>query len=188
MKRSIQKGFTLIELMIVVAIIGILAAVALPAYQDYTLRARVTEGLNLASAAKTAVADTFANVNNGEVIKYDGSGTQTAPTAGQAAYGYEYTAGTNVKSIAIAGIKLVTAPVAGEGAITITYDGQIAAALTKPLVLTPGSGTVTNSATPSGALKSGAPVVWGCGIDAVTSFKYVPANCRYVPAAAASGG
>ncbi len=53
-----QKGFTLIELMIVVAIVGILAAIAIPAYQDYTVRARVTEGLSLADAAKTAVAET----------------------------------------------------------------------------------------------------------------------------------
>ena len=57
MMKKVQKGFTLIELMIVVAIIGILAAVAIPAYQDYTIRARVTEGLNLASTAKLNVAE-----------------------------------------------------------------------------------------------------------------------------------
>ncbi|EPD36260.1 type IV pilus assembly protein PilA [Delftia acidovorans CCUG 274B] len=56
MKRSIQQGFTLIELMIVVAIIGILAAVALPAYQDYTVRSRITEGFNLAQPARQMLA------------------------------------------------------------------------------------------------------------------------------------
>ena len=56
-KRSVQQGFTLIELMIVVAIIGILAAVALPAYQDYTVRAKVTEVILAASGAKLAVAE-----------------------------------------------------------------------------------------------------------------------------------
>ena len=62
MKRSMQKGFTLIELMIVVAIIGILAAVALPAYQDYTVRAKVTEVMLAASGGKSAVSE-FYQVN-----------------------------------------------------------------------------------------------------------------------------
>lgn len=55
--RQVQKGFTLIELMIVVAIVGILAAVAIPAYSDYTTRAKVSEGLSLAAGAKTAVSE-----------------------------------------------------------------------------------------------------------------------------------
>ncbi len=59
--KKMQQGFTLIELMIVVAIIGILAAIAIPAYQDYTIRAQVSEGLNLAAAAKAAVAETYLN-------------------------------------------------------------------------------------------------------------------------------
>ena len=64
MMKSVQKGFTLIELMIVVAIIGILAAIAIPAYQDYTIRAQVTEGLNLASDLKAGVGEVYANTGD----------------------------------------------------------------------------------------------------------------------------
>src|SRR5580698_3450981 len=62
--KVIQKGFTLIELMIVVAIIGILAAIAIPAYQDYTIRSQLTEGPNLAGALETATAEYYANTGS----------------------------------------------------------------------------------------------------------------------------
>ncbi|VEG90691.1 pilin [Legionella spiritensis] len=106
-----QRGFTLIELMIVVAIVGILAAIAIPAYQDYTIRARVTEGLNLASSAKLAVSETAI--------------TNNALPATQAETGYVSPAATpNVTSIAIG----------ANGVITITYT---AAAGGGTLLMTP---------------------------------------------------
>ena len=97
MKKT-QQGFTLIELMIVVAIIGILAAVALPAYQDYTTRAKVSEGLTLASAAKTAVSEHVMSLS-------------TYPAANADA-GYDGATTDIVSSIEV-----------DAGLVTVTYDG-----------------------------------------------------------------
>jgi len=75
--NKLQQGFTLIELMIVVAIIGILAAIAIPAYQDYTIRAQVSEGLSLAAAAKAAVAEDFLNEGEAPADRLDAGMTAT---------------------------------------------------------------------------------------------------------------
>ena len=185
--KKAQKGFTLIELMIVVAIVAILAAIALPQYQDYTVRARVTEGLSLAEAAKLAVSETYASwdgMNPPLIVAYGGTGIAPADSTG-----YEFLPGNIVASIAINSINpSPAAPTVGttnEGEILITFAGNVglafsnAGSTTNQLLLTPGSGTVV-SGYPNGALKQGTPIVWGCAANAVTSaFKYVPASCRF---------
>ena len=116
MKRSLQKGFTLIELMIVVAIIGILAAIALPAYQDYTTRSKISEGLTLAGSAKTAVSEHAM--------------TQGSRPADNAAAGYEAPDTKYVDDIQIS-----------NGLITITYKAEAGVAAGSTLILSPISAT-----------------------------------------------
>ena len=167
--KAIQKGFTLIELMIVVAIIGILAAIAIPAYQDYTIRSQVTEGLNLAGAVKAAVAETYADrgvwpADNKEAGIVDQDGAAVNPSG-----------------------KYVDQIVVTNGTVDITYGGQGNKNIDqKVLSLNPG---VTKND----------DVIWLCGYNTGNNItdppdqtgtngdasdispKYVPASCRIQP-------
>jgi len=146
--RAAQKGFTLIELMIVVAIIGILAAVALPAYQDYTVRAKVTEGLTLASSAKLAVAE---NASNGK--NFDSGWVPPTATAAVGSLGIDQTTGR----------------------ITITYT-TAAGNGTIIMIPTAGGAALAGSASASTVPTAGS-VAWSCTGGTLLA-KFRPAQCR----------
>ncbi len=157
--RSVQKGFTLIELMIVVAIIGILAAVALPAYQDYTVRAKVSEVLLAMSSCRTSVTEVFQSGNALPAKDDDAWGCTLGSSAAS-----KYVASIGVS---VAGVITATTATTGLGG---TADNKV-------ISMAPSSAAGTFTAAKAGENVAG----WRCGLttDGTTMPpKYLPSSCR----------
>ena len=155
MKAQMQKGFTLIELMIVIAIIGILAAVALPAYQDYTIRAKVSEVVLAASTCRTSITETVQSA----------TGT-SLPAAG--AWGCESTSQTTkyVGSVATSDAGVIT--------VTTSTAADLKDATSKTITLTPYK---TDAAALTNSDGGGTIYKWVCAPGTMPA-KYLPGSCR----------
>ena len=163
--KKLQKGFTLIELMIVVAIIGILAAIAIPAYQDYTIRSQVSEGLTLAAEAKTAISEF--NSDRGRLPENN----ESAGVSDAASITGSYVTGVEIGPIS--------------GLITITYGNRANEAnlATETLGLAAGRNAaggvvwICGNPTPPADMVATLATAGVAGVTTVLN-KYMPSNCR----------